>query len=38
MDDDSYEKYQNDQGNQTPSSETDFLLDYRINGQAYAQW
>jgi len=38
MDDDSYEKYQNDQGGQTPGSPTDYLLDYSINGTAFPRW
>jgi hypothetical protein len=38
MDDDSYEKYQGDQRNQTPASPTDYLLDYRINGNGYPRW
>jgi hypothetical protein len=38
MFDDSYAKYQNDQGNQTPASTTDYLLDYRINGKSYPRW
>lgn len=38
MDDDSYEKYKNAPGNQTPSSETDYLLDYTINGNSYKRW
>jgi hypothetical protein len=38
MDDDSYEKYQGDQRNQTPASPTDYLLDYRINGNSYPRW
>ena len=38
MFDDSYAKYQNDQGNQTPASPTDYLLDYRINGKSYPRW
>jgi hypothetical protein len=38
MNDGSYTKYQSDQGNQTPSSTTDYLLDYRINGNSYPRW
>jgi hypothetical protein len=38
MEGDSYVKYQNDQGGQTPASPTDYLLDYRINGKSYPSW
>ena len=38
MDDDSYEKYQNDQGGQVPVSPTDYLLDYQINGTSFPRW
>jgi len=34
----SYAKYQSDQGNQTPSSYTDYRLDYRINNKSYPPW
>ena len=38
MDDDSYEDYQKSQGNQTPMSTTDYLLDYTINGINFPRW
>jgi len=38
MDDDSYENYQQSQGNQTPSSPTNYLLDYAINGASFSRW
>jgi hypothetical protein len=38
MDDDSYEKYKNDQGGQVPVSPTDYLLDYKINGNSFPRW
>jgi hypothetical protein len=38
MDDDSYEAYQRSQGNKTPASSTDYLLDYKINGTAFPRW
>jgi hypothetical protein len=38
MDDDSFARYQNDQGGQTPPSQTDYVLDYTINGNKFSRW
>jgi hypothetical protein len=38
MDDESYENYQKSQGNQSPGSPTDYLLDYTINGIIFPRW
>jgi hypothetical protein len=39
MDDESYSKYQSDQGvGRTPGSETEYTLMYTINGQGFAPW
>lgn len=38
MNDASYTQYQANQGNQTPSAPTDYVLGYRINGQDYPAW
>lgn len=38
MDDDSYEQYQNDQRGGSPSSPTDYVLDYSINGISFQRW
>jgi hypothetical protein len=38
MFDGSYTQYGNDQGGQIPSSPTDYILNYRINGRSYPAW
>lgn len=38
MDDDSYETYRGNHGNQTPASPTDYLLDYSINEISFPRW
>jgi len=38
MDDDSYEQFKKDHGNQTPASPTDYLLNYSINGAGFPPW
>jgi hypothetical protein len=38
MDDDSYSKYQNDQGGQVPGSPAEYRLSYSINGTAFPIW
>jgi len=38
MDDDSYKQYQHDHPNQTPTTPTEYLLRYVINGKNYSPW
>jgi hypothetical protein len=38
MDPDSYDKYREDQGRNTPTQLENYILDYKINGNNYPRW